>query len=622
MSAALRHRGPDEHGELRMGPLSGAHRRLSIIDLSGGKQPMISSDGRFILLFNGEIYNFQDVRAELRSCGDVFRESSDTEVLLRAWQRWGPSCLSRLDGMFAFVMYDSQSDMLYAARDRFGEKPLYYTRVGETLILASELKALIAAKLVEKRINAEALYSYLTLGYVVGEQTIFQDVRKLGPAGLLRFSPQSGIALDRWWRPPVPTNEIDDAEYAVSETLRIFRDSVSRRMIADVPVGFFLSGGVDSSAVVAVAAEVSTAPLETFSIGFDDSLLDERPFARYVADKYGTRHTEFVVEPQHLDVLERIAWHADEPFADSAALPTWFLSQMTAERVKVALSGDGGDEIFAGYDVYRGHILSERVRRIPPSMRRAATMVLKASARWSSDNERQLRLAQNISDVGLSAIPRFIAKQQTIFRREYVRDFFPQLEPWSKPETDLEFFAEMTTGAPDILGRIALWHQCVSLPDDMLHKVDRMSMAHSLEVRAPFLDYRLVELMNRTAFGTKLPGGRQKYILRKAMSAYFPEQFLWRPKQGFRVPLSRWFKGDLSGFERQRLSERDSRTRLLIAPRALEALLSDHRTGAKNWQAAIWALLMLEEWARAYDVPADAFEFGALTERAVQMVPA
>ncbi|MBS0472159.1 MAG: asparagine synthase (glutamine-hydrolyzing) [Proteobacteria bacterium] len=610
MSAVLRHRGPDEHGILSNGPLAGAHRRLSIIDLAGGKQPMVSPDGRFTLLYNGEIYNFMDVRSELESHGVAFREHSDSEVLLQAWQRWGADCLSRLDGMFAFAIHDARTSTLHAARDRFGEKPVYYVQTDDALILASELKALVAAGLVEKRINPSALYSYLTLGYVVGEETIFKGVRKLGPAGLLRYAPVTGLKVERWWRPPMPSDEIEDADYAASETLRILRQSVSRRMIADVPVGFFLSGGVDSSAIVALAAEASSSPLETFSIGFDDARLDERPFAKFVADRFGTRHTELVVEPQHLDVLERIAWHADEPFADSAALPTWFLSEMTSQRVKVALSGDGADELFAGYDVYRGHMLSERVRRLPWALRRAATAALRASARLIRDNEPRLRLAQNISDASLPAVARFIAKQQTIFRNDFVRRYFPRLAPWATEEADLELFADMSANTPDVLGRIALWHQCVSLPDDMLHKVDRMSMAHSLEVRAPFLDHRLVELMNRTSFGAKLPQGRQKFILRKAMAAYYPEEFLWRPKQGFRVPLSRWFKGNLAGFAADRLSRPDSCSGRILAPGTLDTILADHKSGAKNWQAAIWALLMLEEWARAYDIPADAFEFG------------
>jgi asparagine synthase (glutamine-hydrolysing) len=595
MDTAIAHRGPDEHGVRNIGPVSIRHRRLSIIDLSGGKQPMASADGSLWLAHNGEIYNYRALRHELERLGHIFREQSDTEVLLAAWKQWGESCLDRLEGMFALVVYDSRNGTLWAARDRFGEKPLYYIETPQALWLASELKALVAGGAVGKQLNPLALYSYFTLGYVAGEQAIFSGVRRLAPGQVLRFSSETGLRTRNWWRPPVPTEEYDNTEEITRQSLSILRESVRLRMVADVPLGFFLSGGVDSSAIVALAAECATGRLETFSIGFDDPALDERPHARFVAEKFGTHHHEFVVTPQNLDMLDAIAWHADEPFADQAALPTWFLAQMTRRHVTVALSGDGGDEIFAGYDVYRSHGLSERVRAIPSPLRQLAAAGLRASAPFG-DRRQRLKLARNIEDAGLPAAERFIAKQQTVFRGDFLRGIAPALAATAGTNADHNLFAPLFEQSSNPLGAIALWQQTVSLPDDMLHKVDRMSMAHSLEVRAPFLDHRLCELLNRTKFSTKLPGGRQKYILRKAIGTYLPEEFLARRKQGFVVPLQRWFRGDFASHLRAQILAPGAASTRVIARPAIERILAEHTRGTRNWDSALWALLIFEHW--------------------------
>jgi asparagine synthase (glutamine-hydrolysing) len=604
MDRAISHRGPDEHGVRNIGPVAMRHRRLSIIDLSGGKQPMTSADGGLWLAHNGEIYNYLALRAELETLGHVFREQSDTEVLLVAWRQWGEACLDRLDGMFALVVYDSRNRKLWAARDRFGEKPLYYIETPHALWLASELKALVAGGAVERQLDPLALYSYFTLGYVAGQQSIFSGVKRLGPGQVLSFSLAQGLQTRNWWRPPTPTEEFDDVSDITGRSLSILRESVGSRMMADVPLGFFLSGGVDSSAIVALAAECATGRLETFSIGFDDPSLDERPHARFVAERFGTHHHEFVVTPQYLDMLDAIAWHADEPFADQAALPTWFLAEMTRRHVTVALSGDGGDEIFAGYDVYRSHGLSERVRAIPSPIRQLAAASLRASAPFG-DGRQRLKLARNIEDAGLPAAERFIAKQQTVFRSDFLRGVAPALARAAGLDADARLFAPLFGQAANPLGAIALWQQTVSLPDDMLHKVDRMSMAHSLEVRAPFLDHRLVELLNRTKFSAKLPGGRQKYILRNAISEYLPEEFLARRKQGFVAPLQRWFRGDLASHLRARLLAPGAAASRVIARPAIERILGEHARGARSWEGALWALLMFEHWCCRFGFNAD-----------------
>jgi len=606
MDRAIRHRGPDAHGEQQTARAAMRHRRLAIIDLTGGGQPMSSADGQVWIVFNGEIYNFMAVRDELAAAGQPTETNSDTEVLLRAYLQWGEACLERLNGMFAFAIYDGRTESVFAARDRFGEKPLYVMERDGTLFLASELKALVAAGLVEKRLDPVALYNYFTSGYVMGPRSVFRGVRRLQPGHWLKAT---GTALQegRYWAPPAPSEERADEPAIVRELTELLADSVRLRLVSDVPVGFFLSGGVDSSAVVALAAEVSGARLETFSVGFEEPRYDEREHARFVARRFGTRHHEFVLRPAGTEVIEEIAWHADEPFADASALPTWYLSQLTRQHVTVTLSGDGGDEMFAGYDSYRGHVLSERVRRLPAWMRRAAVAALRSAP--ASDTGRRtalLRLARNIEDAGLEAGERFVAKQQVAFRRAQLAAISPYLAAHATVDNDRALFAPLFDPALPALAGMTLWQQSVSLADDMLVKVDRMSMAHSLEVRAPFLDHRLAELMNRVKFAAKLPAGRQKYLLRKAMERYLPASFLWRRKQGFAVPLDHWFKDSLAERLRQKLLAPGAMVRQLFEPAALERIVGEHARLARDWSHALWTLLMFETWCARYRIGPDA----------------
>jgi len=606
MDTTIRHRGPDEHGQQRFDCAVMGHRRLAIIDLSGGRQPMCTSDGKVWVVFNGEIYNFQAVQDELAAAGHPLNTHSDTEVLLHAYLVWGEKCLGRLNGMFAFAIYDEHTQSVFAARDRFGEKPLYVLEHNGTLYLASELKALVETGLVEKRLDPVALYNYFANSYVMGPRTIFRGVRRLQPGHWLKTE-GANVQEQCYWAPPNPTEERADEKAIVEEALHILKDSVRLRLVSDVPVGFFLSGGVDSSAVVALASEASGRRLETFSIGFDEARYDEREYARYVARKFGTRHHEFLLEPGSVETIEKIAWHTDEPFADSSALPTWYLSRLTRQHVKVTLSGDGGDEMFAGYDSYRGHVLSERLRKLPGLMRSAAV----AAVRWmpASDASKRvanLRLARNIDDAGLEAGDRFVAKQQVVFRRDYLAGISPYLAPHATAENDRALFSPMFDHVRSPLAGMALWQQTVSLSDDMLVKVDRMSMAHGLEVRAPFLDHRLAELMNRVTFNTKLPQGRQKYLLRKAMEGYFPAEFLWRRKQGFSVPLSYWFKDSLGDYIRQKLLAPGAMVGHVFKREALERIIGEHSRLTRDWSFALWTLLMFETWCSRYQIGPDA----------------
>ena len=607
MSSTIVHRGPDQFGQTDFERVAMAHRRLAIIDLKGGQQPMCTADGRLWLVFNGEIYNFRALRAELAAAGHPLETESDTEVLLHAYRVWGAKCLDRLNGMFAFAVYDASTQSVFAARDRFGEKPLYVLETPDTVYLSSELKALVEAGVVDKKLDPCALYEYFTKCYITGPRTIFRGVRRLQAGHWLSLH-DGDVCEYRYWAPPNPTNELTNEKEIIDQALDTLRESVKLRLVADTGVGLFLSGGVDSSAVVALASEASDRPLETFSVGFADARYDERQHARFVAKRFGTNHHEFVLDPGGVDVIERVAWHLDEPFADSSALPTWHLSQLTRQHVTVALSGDGGDEMFAGYDSYRGHLLSERLRRRVPSpfLSLAATALRNVPTLNAGRRVARLRLARNIADAALPYGERFVAKQQTAFRRADLVRLSPYLAPYATAAHDRGSFAPLFDQDHAPLAGMTLWQQSVSLVDDMLVKVDRMSMAHSLEVRAPFLDHRLAELMNRVAFDTKLPGGRQKYILRKAMERYLPADFLWRKKQGFEAPIRHWFRGDVGDYIVQKVLAPNAMAGQLFGRQALEKVVGEHKRLKRDWGAALWALVMFETWCKRYGVGPEA----------------
>ncbi len=606
MSATIVHRGPDQHGQAALERVAMAHRRLAIIDLKGGQQPMCTSDGRLWLVFNGEIYNFRALRDELAAAGHPLETESDTEVLLHAYRVWGAKCLDRLNGMFAFAVYDASNQSVFAARDRFGEKPMYVLETDSTVYLSSELKALVEAGVVEKRLDPHALYEYFTTCYITGPRTIFRGVRRL-QAGHWLSVRDDAVRAYRYWAPPNPTNELTNESEIIDQVLDTLRESVRLRLVADTRVGLFLSGGVDSSAVVALASEASDRPLETFSVGFADARYDERQHARFVAKRFGTHHHEFVLEPGGVDVIERIAWHLDEPFADSSALPSWYLSQLTRRHVTVALSGDGGDEMFAGYDSYRGHLLSERLRALPsPILSIAAAALRTVPSLGAGRRLARLRLARNIADAALPHDERFVAKQQTAFRRAQLASLSPYLAPYATAAHDRELFAPLFDRERSPLAGMTLWQQSVGLVDDMLVKVDRMSMAHSLEVRAPFLDHRLAEIMNRVAFDTKLPGGRQKYILRKAMERYLPADFLWRRKQGFEAPIRQWFTSDVGDYIVQKVLAPGAMTGHLFGRNTLETIVGEHKRLKRDWGTALWALVMFEAWCSRYGVGPEA----------------
>ena len=596
MDAALRHRGPDEHGRAATDAVSMAHRRLRIIDLEGGQQPYVNEDRTVWLVYNGEIYNFREIGLELAAKGHRVSGRSDTEVLMAAYIEWGDACVDRLNGMYAFAFYDARKNRVFAARDRFGEKPLYVLETPDTVYLASEMNSLVAGRIISPAIDRTALYSYFSCKYSFGPRTIFEGVRRVQPGHCLAI--EEGVVREwSYWTPPPPSGEIDSEDEAAKLALDLLRDSVRQRLVSDVPIGFFLSGGLDSSAIVALASEQTESRLETFGIGFAQELYDERRHQRFVAQRFRTHHHEIVLKPESIEIIDDLAWHLDEPFADSAALPLWFLAKQARQHVVVALSGDGGDEIFAGYDVYRGYRLSERIRRLPAFVRQAALAVLR---KWPSGDvetrRRMERLHRNIADTAIAPRDRFIAKQQTAFRRDALRDISPLLAPYCSHEQDKELFARLFAQNLGDLEAMAYWQQTTSLPDDMLFKTDRMSMAHSLEVRCPFLDHRIAELMNKVSFAAKLGGGRTKNILKKAMKNHFPADFIHRPKQGLNLPLAAWFKDDLSAFARSRLLRRGAVVPHVVAREGIEQVLAQHERLEKDWSGALWTMLIFESW--------------------------
>jgi asparagine synthase (glutamine-hydrolysing) len=596
MDAALRHRGPDEHGRAAFGSAAMAHRRLRIIDLEGGQQPYVNRDRTVRLVFNGEIYNFREIGAELAAKGHQLSGRSDTEVLMAAYLEWGDACVDRLNGMFAFAFYDAREERVFAARDRFGEKPLYALETADAVYLASEMNSLLAGQIVAPVVDRTALYAYFTCKYNFGPRTIFEGVRRVPPGHRLVIE-AGRVQESAYWTPPAPSSAIDDEDEAARLALDLLRDSVRQRLVSDVPIGFFLSGGLDSSAIVALASELTTSRLETFGIGFEQGRYDETSHQRFVAQRFGANHHEIVLKPESIGIIEDLAWHLDEPFADSAALPLWFLAKHARRHVVVALSGDGADEMFAGYDVYRGYRLSERIGRLPAFLRQAALAALR---RWPSNNvetrSRLERLQRNIADTAISARDRFIAKQQTAFRRDGLRDISPLLASYCSHAQDKELFAQLFGEGLGDLEAMAYWQQTTSLPDDMLFKTDRMSMAHSLEVRCPFLDHRIAELMNQVSFAAKLGGGRTKNILKKAMKGHFPAAFIHRPKQGLNLPLAAWFKEELSAYARSRLLRRGAIMPHVVARECIERLLKQHESLAKDWSGALWTMLIFEIW--------------------------
>jgi asparagine synthase (glutamine-hydrolysing) len=599
MCDAIAHRGPDGHGVWTAPGVGLGHRRLSIVDLAGSPQPMASADARAMLVFNGEIYNFRELRGELQAAGAVFRTDGDSEVILAAWQRWGVDCLPRLHGMFAFAIYDLDRRTLFLARDRLGVKPLFYAPLSDgSVIFGSELKALAAHPLLRREVDPLAVEDYLAWGYVPDYRSILKGVHKL-PAGhslLLRHDAPLPAPV-RWWDVSFAERRRGSVADMEAELLHLLRQAVTSRMVADVPLGAFLSGGVDSSSVVALMAEASASPVRTCSIGFDVEALDESAHARRIADRFATDHRDRTVSPDDFAAVEALPAMFDEPFADASALPTWRVCQLARETVTVALSGDGADEAFAGY---RRHVFQRNEDRLramlPAAFRRPLFGALGAiypKADWAPRGLRAkstfLALAAGSEEGYARALSVAAAERRDAL---YSPDFLALRGDYraEQPLIELMRAAPARSG----LDRAQYADLKVWLPGDILTKTDRTSMAVSLEAREPLLDHRLVEFAASLPESLRVGRGQGKWLMKRAMRRYLPDDILYRPKQGFVTPIAQWFRGPLADTARA-IGESAALARTgWFDGRRMNVLASSHIAGAADHSRLLWQLLMLD----------------------------
>ncbi|MBW4329521.1 amidotransferase 1, exosortase A system-associated [Stakelama sp. CBK3Z-3] len=601
MTEALAHRGPDGAGIWTDTGVALGHRRLSIIDLEGGAQPMATPDGGLTISFNGEVYNFAELARELTDMGAHFTTQSDTEVLLHGWRAWGPDLLDRLNGMFAFALYDAGTRSLFLARDRMGVKPLFYTRLSDGAVaFASELKGLLAHPLMRREADVRAVEDFMALGYIPDDASMIAGVRKL-PAGHFLLLRRGHPVPDpvQWWDVDFSDRAKGSASDLQAELAEHLRQAVRSRMVSDVPLGAFLSGGVDSSAVVALMAETSRQPVETCTIGFDQADHDETAHAEIVAKRFATSHRTRTVAPDDFALVDRLTRAFDEPFADASALATYQVCALARERVTVALSGDGADEAMAGYRRYRFQAAEERVRGlIPDSIRSPVFGTLGRAypkADWAPRFLRAKTTLLGIAEEGDEAYARSVGVTPPALRRQLYADSMTRRLDGHRAE-DRYIAAMRDAPAREPLDRAQYADFKHWLPGDILTKIDRTSMAVGLEAREPLLDHRLIEFAARLPVSMRLRHGEGKWLMKKAMAPWLPKEILYRPKMGFVTPVSAWFRGELAPEARA----------LAVSPilsawfdrKALARLAADHRAGRADHGRTLWQLLMLDRAAR------------------------
>lgn len=600
------HRGPDEDDVYLEPGLALGHRRLSVIDLATGQQPLFNADGTVGIVFNGEIYNYRELVPQLQALGYHFRTRSDTEVIVHAWQAWGPACLQRLRGMFAFALWDGPQQTLFLARDRMGVKPLHYAWLPDgSFIFGSELKVLTAHPDFVRDIDPLAVEDYFSFGYVPDPRCIYRSAHKLPPAHTLTLRRGEGVSPQPqpYWDVhfthdnPIP---LADAEVELRERLR---ESVRLRMVADVPLGAFLSGGVDSSAIVATMAGLSDTPVHTCTIGFDDPRVNETAFAQQVAERYHTDHRLEVVSADDFDLIDTLAWLHDEPFADSSALPTYRVCQMARQHVTVALSGDGGDESLGGYRRYRMHVAEERARNyLPHGLRRpvfGALGALYPKADWAP---RALRAKTTLQAMAMDSVQAYHHSVSRLSTQQRGALFSPVFLHSLGGYTALEVLRQhaKNTQSQDPLGLIQYLDYKTWLAGDINTKVDRASMAHALEVRAPLLDHTLIEWLATLPSPLKLHGGEGKYVFKKALEPLLPHDVLYRPKMGFSVPLACWLRGTLEPRMRASVLSARMLDSGYFNPTTLQALVAQHLTGRHDHSTVLWMLIMFDAFLRLH----------------------
>lgn len=599
MNETQLHRGPDESG-LHLEPGLGlGHRRLSIIDLSTGQQPLFNEDGSVVVVFNGEIYNYRELIPQLAGLGHSFRTKSDTEVIVHAWEQWGEGCVTRFRGMFAFALWDRNSSTLFLGRDRLGVKPLYYALTSDQqFIFGSELKSLLAHPGLRRDLDPLAIEEYFALGYVPDPRTIYAGAQKLPPAHTLTLRRGGPVPQPReYWDVRFTLDNRISQQDAQAELIERLKESVRLRMISEVPLGAFLSGGVDSSAVVAMMAGVSADPVNTCSISFSDPAYDEAAYARQVAERYRTRHRVETVDADDFDLIDVLARTYDEPYADSSALPTYRVCQLARKHVTVALSGDGGDESFAGYRRYRMHALEERLRSaLPISVRRPAFGVLGKmypKADWAPKLFRAKTTFQALARTSVDAYFHSVSVLRDDMRiRLYSRAFKTRLGGYSAAEVFRRHAGR--AGTDDALALVQYLDLKTYLVGDINTKVDRASMAHSLEVREPLMDHPLVEWLASLPSSLKVRGQEGKHLLKKTMEPYLPQEILYRPKMGFAVPLAQWFRGPLRQRVRDAILGPELAHTDMFDEKYLRRLLDAHQSGVRDYSSPLWSLLMFQ----------------------------
>ncbi len=602
MGNAIYHRGPDAGGEFLNDKVGLCHRRLSIIDLSeAGNQPMHSSDGKITIVFNGEIYNFQELRAELIDQGHHFKSHTDTEVILALYQRMGVGLLDKINGMFAFALWDNELELLFIARDRIGKKPLYYYQNGQDIIFGSELKALLALPQVPKNIRLDAVYDFFAYQYIPDPKTIFTDVYKLEPGHYLLVD-KNGLSKQQYWDVSF-AEQSTQTESSLKEKLQnIANECTHKRMISDVPLGAFLSGGVDSSGVVALMAKNSKTPVTTCSIGFDEEKFNETEFAQIVADQYHTEHHELLVHDNVADNLEHIVSFFDEPFADPSLVPTYFVSKLAREKVTVAISGDGGDEVFAGYEKYSVDRIENQLRKKFPSWLRKHVFPTLAGIAGTI-NATAFRKAESLlTSLSVGPAMGFYISNSQINDKTWEQlvksDVKDKLAGYHPSKLTIDRYAQ--ADGTDHLSKILYTDMKTYLPGGILVKVDRMSMANSLEVRAPLLDHHVIDFSASIPSKFKIHKGEKKYILKEAFKDYLPKDILYRKKMGFSVPLASWLRNELKSICEDKLLINYSGLKTIFNSDEIAKLWHDHIAEKKDNSTVLWSMLMFQLWWDKY----------------------
>ena len=595
MCEVIRHRGPDDQGLWTRDGVALGMRRLSIIDLATGRQPIFNEDGTICIVFNGEIYNYQELRAELHARGHRFATNTDTEVIVHAYETWGSDALLRLRGMFGLAIWDERSGALLLARDRVGIKPLYFSEVNGRLYFGSEIKSILCAPDVPRDIDLEALDHYLSFLYTPRDGSIFRSVRKLPPGHFLLW--RNGTTVLRpYWQQPAVEDFAGTEDDARAQLKVVLRDAVRSHLVSDVPLGAFLSGGIDSSVVVGLMSETTGARVKTFSIGFDEPAYDELPHARRVAAHFGTDHHEFVVRPDAAAILDGMIGHFDEPFADSSAIPTWYVSQMARRHVTVVLSGDGGDELFGGYDRYLPHPrVAQFDRYSPRALRRVAAVAAANLPRGAKGRNFLRHVSRDRYGRYLDAIRYFSSEDKAALLSADVRRRLGPADAESQLVRHFDRYRHLPWSS-----QMMHFDADTYMPEDVLVKVDRMSMAHSIESRVPLLDNTVIDFAASLPAHFKVKDGRRKRILKDLAATLLPTEVVERRKQGFGVPLGQWFRGNMRTLFADTLLSARALSRGYFQPPYVRRLVDDHLSGRRDNTLCLWQLVVFERWHAQY----------------------